>query len=59
MNRFTPFWQAISSAIEVLGGLVVAVVGVAAIDSSAHTWPTILVAIGIYTAAAGIHGRIL
>jgi len=46
--------SALSSAVSALAGLSAAFLGTAALETSAHTWPTILVVIGVYAAATGI-----
>jgi len=47
---------AFSAATQALAGMGTAIVGTAALEQSFHTWPTILIVIGVYAAASGIRG---
>jgi hypothetical protein len=44
------------SAINAITGIGTALIGTAALDQTADTWPTIVIVVGIYTAASGIRG---
>ena len=44
------------SAVNAITGIGAAFVGMAALEQSSHTWPTILIAVGVYAAASGIRG---
>jgi hypothetical protein len=46
----------LNSAIQFVTGLGTTIVGMTVLDYGSHTWPTILIAIGFYAAATGIHG---
>ena len=45
-----------SAATRALAGMGTAIVGTAVLEQSFHTWPTILIVIGVYAAASGIRG---
>jgi hypothetical protein len=42
---------AFNAATRALAGMGTAIVGTAALEQSFHTWPTILIVIGVYAAA--------
>ena len=39
-----------------IAGVGTALLGTIALEESAHTWPTILIVVGVYAAASGIRG---
>lgn len=49
----TSTWNCVISAVA---GISAAIFGTAALDQTLHTWPTIVIVIGVYAAASGIRG---
>jgi len=46
--------RTLNAVVSAMAGLSAALLGTAELETSAHTWPTILVVIGVYAAATGI-----
>jgi hypothetical protein len=45
-----------SNVTTVLGGIGTTLIGLLALDETLQTWPTILIVVGAYAAASGLHG---
>lgn len=44
----------LNAVATMLGGIGTTLVGMLALDETLHTWPTILIAVGVYSAATGL-----